>query len=170
MKDFKLVGGVEIENLGEYLRNYYKKNPKVKFYVGTDSVQNGKFTKYVTTVCMRHPEYVDNGRVHYGAGVHLVFKRNNVNRIREVASRLWRETELTLEVALYVDDALKSVWKQPLNNERVPIIHLDFNDSPKFKSHQVTDASVGWLTGEGFEVYTKPIAWAASTASDWLCK
>lgn len=170
MKDFKLVGGVEIENLGEYLRNYYAENPKVKFYVGTDSLQNGKFTKYVTTVCMRHGEYVDKGRFHYGAGVHLVFKRDNVKRIRDVFSRLWRETELTLEVALYVHGELKDVWGQPLHNERVPILHLDFNDSPKFKSHQVYDTSMGYLRGQGFEVYGKPAAWASSYAADWLCK
>ena len=118
MKNFKLFGGKEIENLGEYLRNYYAKNPKVKFYVGTDSLQNGKFTKYVTTVCMLHPEHIDEkGMFHYSAGVHVVYHRENVKRIRDVFSRLWHETELTFEIAQYVHEALKDVWVGPLHNE-----------------------------------------------------
>lgn len=170
MKNFRKFGGSEIENLGEYLRNYYAKNPTVKFYVGTDSLQNGKFTKYVTTVCMLHPEHLDEkGVFHYGAGVHIVYKRDNVKRIRDVFSRLWKETEMTYEVAQYVHESLIDVWKGPLNNEKVPIVHLDFNPDPKWKSHQVHDSSVGYLRGQGFEVYTKDLAWAATYASDWLC-
>jgi len=172
MEKFKLVGGEKIDNLGEYLRNYYIKYPRVKFYVGTDSIQNGKFTKYVTSVAMLHPELLDeNGHlIDHSHGVHLVFNKNNVPRIKDVFSRLWKETELTLEVAKYVDEELRDVWEEPLNNKRIPIIHLDFSTDTKYKSNQVTDLSVGWLKGEGFEVYCKPSAWVASSGSDWLCK
>jgi predicted RNase H-related nuclease YkuK (DUF458 family) len=170
MKNFKLFGGKEIENLGEYLRNYYAKNPKVKFYVGTDSLQNGKFTKYVTTVCMLHPEHIDEkGMFHYSAGVHVVYHRENVKRIRDVFSRLWHETELTFEIAQYVHEALKDVWVGPLHNEKVPIVHLDLSDQPRYKSHQVHDVSMGYVKGQGFEVHCKPDAWCATYASDWLC-
>ena len=171
MKNFKLFGGKQIDDLGEYLRNYYKLNPRVKIFVGTDSLQNGKFTKYVTTVNMLHPEHLDeNGNFHYSAGVHIVYRRDNVKRIRDIYSRLWRETELTFEVASYVHDALKDVWTQPLNiNEKIPIVHLDFSAQPKFKSHQVHDVSVGYIKGQGFLCDVKPKAWAATYASDWLC-
>lgn len=170
MKNFRLFGGIAIDDLGEYLRNYYAQNPRVIFYVGTDSLQNGKFTKYVTTVAMLHPEHLDEkGGFHYGAGVHLVYRRDNVKRIRDVFSRLWRETELTFEVSNYVHDALKDVWTGPLHNEKVPIVHLDLNPDPKWKSHQVHDASVGYLKGSGFEVYSKPLSWASTYCADWLC-
>ena len=170
MKNFRMFGGSEIENLGEYLRNYYANNPRVKFYVGTDSLQNGKFTKYVTVVAMLKPEYLDeNGKFHFGAGAHLVYKRENVKRIRDVFSRLWKETELTQEVALFVHEALKDVWKGPMNSEKIPIVHLDFSHQPKYKSHQVHDTSVGYIKGQGFEVHTKPDAWCATVAADWLC-
>ncbi len=172
MTDFKLLGGKGIDNLGEYLRKYYIENPNVKFYVGTDSLQNGKYTKYVTTVAMRHPEHTDeNGHFHYGSGVHLVFKKENVTRIRDIFTRLWRETELSYNLANYVHDSLKDIWKQPLNdNKRIPIVHLDLNEQPKFKSNKVLDASIGYIKGMGFEVHSKPSAWCASVASDWLCK
>ena len=171
MKNFKLFGGKEIENLGEYLRNYIKLNPRVKVYVGTDSIQNGKFTKYVTAIGLLKPEYIgEKGDFHYGEGVHVVFRRDNIKRIRDVYSRLWHETELTFEVASYVHEELKDVWTQPLNNEKVPIVHLDLNVSPKYKSHQVHDVSVGYIRGNGFEVYCKPNSWMASVAADWLCK
>jgi len=170
MKNFKLFGGKEIENLGEYLRNYIKLNPRVKVYVGTDSIQNGKFTKYVTAIGLLKPEYIgEKGDFHYGEGVHIVFRRDNIKRIRDVYTRLWHETELTFEVASYVHEELKDVWKQPLNNEKVPIVHLDLNPDPKWKSHQVHDSSVGYLRGYGFDVHTKNSAWAATCAADFLC-
>lgn len=170
MKNFKLFGGKEIENLGEYLRAYVELNPRTKVYIGTDSIQNGKFTKYVTAIGLLQPEYTGKmGDFHYGAGVHVIFRRDNIKRIREVYSRLWHETELTLEVATYVHDSLKDMWTQPLNNERIPIVHLDLNSSPKFKSHQVHDISVGYLKGSGFEVHVKPEAFMATVSADHLC-
>jgi predicted RNase H-related nuclease YkuK (DUF458 family) len=170
MKNFRKFGGQEIEDLGVYLRDYYAQYPRVKIFVGTDSLQSGKFTKYVTTVCMLHPEYIDNGKFHYSSGVHVVYRRENVKRIRDVFSRLWKETELTFEVSQYVHESLKEVWKQPLNNEKIPIVHLDFSNQPQFKSHQVHDTSMGYIKGHGFEVYAKPMAWSATYASDWLCQ
>ena len=171
MKNFRLVGGNEIENLRNYLRNYYIEHPRIEFYVGTDSAQCGKHTKYVTTICMLHPEHIDElGKFHHGAGVHVVYKRENVQRIRDVYTRLWHETELTYEVAQYVHEIMKDIWKQPLNNEKVPIVHLDLNRQPKYKSNSAHDASIGYLKGYGFEVYSKPQSWSSSYVADWLCK
>jgi predicted RNase H-related nuclease YkuK (DUF458 family) len=170
MKNFKMFGGKEIEDLGEYLRNYYERNPRIRVYVGTDSLQNGKYTKYVTTICMVHPEHIDEkGMFHYGTGVHVIYRRENLNRIRDIFTRLWHETELSFEVAQLVHESLKDVWKQPLNIEKVPIVHLDFSSQPKYKSHQAHDVSVGYIKGNGFHVETKPNAWCATVASDWLC-
>jgi len=171
MKNFKLFGGKEIDDLGVYLRDYYKLHPRVKIYVGTDSIQNGKYTKYVTAIGMLHPEYIgDYGDFHHSAGVHVIYNRENIKRIRDIFSRLWRETELALEVSTYVHDALKDVWTQPLNNnEKIPIVHLDFSHQPRFKSHQVFDASVGYIKGQGFEVKTKPEAFMATCGADHLC-
>jgi predicted RNase H-related nuclease YkuK (DUF458 family) len=171
MKDFKLLNGKEIDNLGDYIRNYYNQNPKIKIYVGTDSIQNGKFTKYVTTVAMLHPEHIDeNGKFHFGSGVHLVYRRQNIKKIKDVYTRLFHETELSIELANYVHDSLKNIWKSPTNNKKIPIVHLDFNAEPNFKSYQVYDVSMGYISGLGFEVFSKPSAWCASVASDWLCK
>jgi predicted RNase H-related nuclease YkuK (DUF458 family) len=171
VKKFKLFGGVEVEDLGLYLRDYYKRYPRIKIYVGTDSMQGGRYTKYVTSIGLLHPEYKDeNGQYHGGGGVHVIFRRDNVPRIREIFPRLWKETEFSLETAELVHEALKDMWTKPLNNKKVPIIHLDFSAQPRYKSNQAHDASIGYIKGYGFEVHCKPDSWCASYLSDWLCR
>jgi len=159
MKDFKLFGGQELENLGEYILDYYAKYPDIKFYVGTDSAQHGKVTKYATALAMLHP----------GKGVHVVFRRANIRRERDMFTRLWNEVEYTREVAEYVHETLKDVYEHK-EGEKIPTIHLDFNKSPKHKSNIVHDLSVGYMKGFGFQVESKDSAWAATFAADMLVK
>jgi predicted RNase H-related nuclease YkuK (DUF458 family) len=99
MKDFKLFGGQELEDLGEYLREYYDLYPDIEVFVGTDSAQHGKVTKYATAISLLHP----------GKGVHVVFRRKIIRRERDMFTRLWNEVEYTREVADYVHDSLKDV-------------------------------------------------------------
>ena len=157
MKDFKLFGGQELEDLGEYLKDYYAKYPDIKIYVGTDSAQHGKVTKYATAVALLHP----------GKGVHVVFKRVSIRRERDMFTRLWNEVEYTREVADYVHETLKDIYEHK-SDEKIPIIHLDFNKSPKFKSNMVHDLSVGYMRGFGYKVFSKNDAWVATVCADML--
>jgi len=159
MKDFKLFGGQELEDLGEYILEYYAKYPDIIFYVGTDSAQHGKVTKYATAVAMLHP----------GKGVHVVFRRVSVRREKDMFTRLWNEVEYTREVAEYVHDTLKDVYKHK-EEEKIPIVHLDFNKSPKYKSNMVHDLSVGYLSSFGYKVFSKNEAWVATFCADMLVK
>jgi len=159
MKDFKLFGGREIENLGEYLKEYYAQYPDIKIFVGTDSAQHGKVTKYATVVALLHP----------GKGVHVVFRRVNIRRERDMFTRLWNEVEYTREVADYVHDIFEGIYEHP-ENEKIPTVHLDFNKSPKFKSNVVHDLSVGYMRGFGYRVESKSNSWASTFCADHLIK
>lgn len=159
MKNFKLFGGQELENLGEYLRDYYAQYPDIKIYVGTDSAQHGKVTKYATAISLLHP----------GKGVHVVFKRVSIRRERDMFTRLWNEVEYTREVADYVHETLKDIFPHG-EDERIPVIHLDFNKEPRHRSNVVHDLSVGYMKGFGYKVFTKPEAWTATFVADMLVK
>jgi len=159
MKNFKLFSGQEIPDLGEYLKEYYFKYPDIKVFVGTDSAQRGKVTKYATAIGLLRPS----------KGVHVIYERFAIPKQRDMFTRLWNETEYTLNVANYVHDSLKDLYKHK-DNEKIPILHLDFNKSPKFKSYMVHDLSIGYLKGMGYTVYSKPDGWCASFVSDYLLK
>jgi len=160
MKDFKLFGGQELEDLGKYLLEYYAQYPDIKVYIGTDSAQHGKVTKYATAVSLLHP----------GKGVHVVFKKISVRRERDMFTRLWNEVEFTREIAEYVHDVLSEVYEHD-ENDKIPILHLDFNKQPRFKSNIVHDLSMGYLKGLGYSrVYSKPDSWCATFCADMLVK
>lgn len=157
MENFKLFSGQEIKDLCKYLQDYYMLHPEIKLFVGSDSAQHGKFTKYATAIAMVHP----------GKGVHVIFQRFNIRRERDIFTRLWNEVEYTREVADYVHNALKDIYPHELNT-KIPMIHLDFNKSPKHKSNMVHDASIGYLKGYGYQCESKSDSWCAAVAADML--
>lgn len=159
MKDFKLFGGQELEDLGEYLREYYFLYPDIQIFIGTDSAQHGKVTKYATAVSMLRP----------GKGVHVVYKRVTIPRERDMFTRLWNEVEYTRVVADYVNETMENIFPHK-DNEKIPILHLDFNKSPKHKSNVVHDLSIGYLSSFGYKVESKPSAWCSTFCADSLVK
>lgn len=160
MENFRLFGGQEIGNLGIYIKEYYALHPEVKIYIGTDSAQHGKYTKYATAVSFLHP----------GKGVHVVYRKNSIKRERDLFSRLWNEVEYTREVAEYVHDIMNDIVDIKSNNKKIPILHLDFNKSAKYKSNIVHDLATGYLKGLGFDVQSKSDSWCASFVCDFLIK
>lgn len=157
MEHFKLFGGQEIEDLGKYLKDYYVNHPDIQIFVGTDSAQHGRFTKYATAIAMVNP----------GKGAHVIFQRFNIKRERDLFTRLWNEVEYTREVADYVHESLKEVYKHD-EDTKIPYVHLDFNKSPKHKSNMVHDAAMGYLKGNGYSVDSKSDSWCASFCADML--
>lgn len=160
MENFKKIDGESIEDLGGYIREYYLKNPDIKIYVGTDSAQHGKYTKYATAISMLKP----------GKGVHVIYKKTSIKRVRDIFTRLWKETEHTLEVGEYVHNCLDGIYNNNNENKKIPILHLDLNKSPKYKSNIAHDVSIGYLRGYGFEVQSKSDSWCSSFCADMLVK
>lgn len=146
---YKKFGGVQIEDVVVYAKDYLAKNPDVKIFVGTDSSVLRSGTLYATAICFYHP----------GNGAHVVFERKRKEKCKDLFTRLWNETMLSLEVALSLRDAGIEVT-----------VDLDINPDLTYKSNQAHDAAVGLMKGYQFNVRTKPEAFAATCAADLLCK
>lgn len=198
MIGFKKFGGEIIDDLGQYVRDYISAHDDVQIFVGCDSEQYKKYTKYAVTVCLYHT----------GKGAHVIFKTENAKcpegkhmKIKHIGERLWSEVEMVKIVADYLDSALSGHVRrftedelilmdlEPIQNKLVEV-HVDFNPNPSTpikisrkkrqrssirkmtinRSNELWSAAVGYLVGNGYRVKTKPDAWAASCAADLICK
>jgi predicted RNase H-related nuclease YkuK (DUF458 family) len=150
---FTKANGEEV-NVKEYIEKYMKRNPTVRIYMGTDAKlkRKKKTYIYVTTICFRHP---DNG-------VHVIHKKDifKINTIgASIFEKLWKEVEITVDVLTYL---LTFLDKSKIT------VDLDYNVIKKHYSNKVHDNAKGWVSSLGVDVRTKPNAWAASSASDYL--
>jgi hypothetical protein len=137
-------GVEEIEDIQKYVDEYRAKFPKAEIKIGTDSKQAGAVTLYVTAICF----------VHERKGVHYVYKRETLPRVKDIFTRLFKEAELTVEVVEF------------LNARDYMAIHADYNTAKTHKSSAAGEAVNGWLIGAGYNVESKPDAFAASRAAD----
>lgn len=151
METFKKSDGTIIPNVLDYIRNYIMEHPTVLIFVGCDSKNEVNKTVYATTICFQHP----------GNGVHVIYRRETVPRIRDLFTRLWKEAENTLSVAEYIRDTC---------GEKKITLDLDFNSFKIHGSNIAHDAGVGYCVAHGFLVRTKPNAIAATHAADYFCR
>jgi predicted RNase H-related nuclease YkuK (DUF458 family) len=130
---FKKFGGSVIEDLGQYLRDYLSKYPNTSVYVGTDSQTSGAWTRFVTVVAL-YDEFRKDG-------VHYIFQKTTEKREKDTFSRMWKEIEMSLEVAEYLETSLegsvkrmtpedvmaikKSEMEKPINERDPSKVHLD---------------------------------------------
>lgn len=149
MKKFKFYNGQFIDNLDKYIETYLKKYPDIEIYIGTDSVDRGK-SIYVTTICFRHP---------YN-GAHVIYKKEIEPKSKNLFTKLWKEVEKTNEVAKFV---------KPIIGNKILILDLDLNSLKQYASSIAHDSAKGYLIGLGYNVRTKPQAYAA-IAADHLLK
>ena len=198
MKGFKKFGGEEIDDLGHYIREYLKKHNDVQIFVGCDSEQYKKFTKYAIVVCLYHT----------GKGAHVIFKTENAKcaegrhlKVRNIGERLWSEVERVKELADYLELVLEGHVRRFSVDELILMdlesiqtklveVHIDFNPNPNTpvvpsrykrkrralrrmtdnKSNELWAAAVSYLVGNGYRVKWKPNGFAASSAADLICK
>lgn len=147
---FRKINGPKIHDIKKYVTDYIKKYPDVLIYIGTDSKRKKKSVLYISTICFRHPNN----------GVHVIYRQRKYNssEYRDIFKKLWHEVELSVELLgelCFLDRSKITV-------------DLDFNVIEKYKSNAVNDGARGWLTGLGVNVRSKPNAWAASYAADYL--
>ena len=156
MKGFKLYGGKKIDNLKEYVEIYLKANPTAVPYIGTDS----KDFTFVTTICFRHP----------GDGVHIIYRKEKTSRRIDIFSKMMKETDMTMEVVQYLEYELMDLkLERGLGvDDRLFKIHCDVNPNEDAKSNVAHSSVVGMFKGLGYNVDTKPNAWAATCAADFL--
>lgn len=138
-------------NLINYILDYIKEYPETKIYVGTDSQNRGPETIYATTVVLRYRT----------RGCHVLYHKTRVPLVRDFWSRLWRETEMSIETATFI------VENSPL---KVESIDLDFNDDEYKASNKLVSASKGWVSAAGFKSTTKPALQIATRAADHIIR
>lgn len=140
--------GKEIQNVKSYVSNWLESHPKGEIYVGCDSKARGKLVKYSTVVCLWD----------VGKGVSEIYKNEVVPAPKDSYTRLWEEVTKSVDTA----ENLKELGKIT--------VHVDINSNPKFRSHQLYDASIGLITSMGFEGAGKPFSWAATNGAHRHCQ
>jgi predicted RNase H-related nuclease YkuK (DUF458 family) len=146
---FKDIRGNIIDPI-DHTREILKKNPFAEVHVGTDSQSLAKKTQYITVIAYKYGN----------RGVHYILKKNGVPQIKDLWTRLWRETELSIDIAETIKKSLNII----------PQIDLDYNENENFKSNKLVNASKGLANSLGYKVNIKPHIQIATRAADYHCK
>ena len=146
---FKDIRGNIIDPI-DHTREMLKKNPFVEVHVGTDSQSLAKKTQYITVIAYKYGN----------RGVHYILKKRGVPQIKDLWTRLWRETELSIDIAETIKKSLNII----------PQIDLDYNENENFKSNKLVNASKGLANSLGYKVNIKPHIQIATRAADYHCK
>lgn len=149
-KYFKTDKG-KIVNIVEHCAEVLKENPNAEILIATDSQNTKKDSLYATVVVFR-----------YGfKGAHFVYSKYSTNKIRDTFTRLFKECELSLEIAEFITKNTAF---------RISAIELDFNDFKKTKSTPLISATKGWCESLGYKVILKSGEMIASKAADHVCR
>ena len=146
---FKNIKGDKLDPVQhtiEVLKNY----PYAEIHIGTDSQNINKKTHYTTVIAYRLGT----------RGVHYIFNKSNRKLITDMWTRLWKEAELSIDVAEWLTQ------KITLKVE----IDMDYNSDESFKSHKLISAAQGWANSLGYKVNIKPNNQIATRAADYHCK
>lgn len=138
--------------ISEYVKQYIidHKFNNLRIYVGCDSHNKGEFTTYVTTLV-----------IHIGTtGCHVLFNKEKIKRNNDLWSRLWKEVELSVELALHLRE----------NGINIHNIDLDLNDDEAYASNKLVAAAKGYVQSLGIKPRIKPDLLPAVHAADNLSK
>lgn len=145
---FKNYKSEPVIDIKSYAETWLKTHPHGEVYVGCDSKARGKKVTYSTVIC-----FWDVGK-----GVQEIHHTETVPAPKDSYSRLWEEVTRAVNTAYTLKDLGKIT------------VHIDINSNPKYKSHQLCDASIGLITSMGFEGEGKPFSWAASCGAHKHCQ
>lgn len=95
---FKKFGGEYIPDIVEYLKEYLKNEPNATISVGCDSIQKRKRTIYACTIMLYNTDIRN--------GAHVVFFRENIEKIRDNFERLHKEAQYCHDISEFLDKEL----------------------------------------------------------------
>lgn len=140
--------GERIPDINQWVKDNAKAGQAV--HIGTDSLQTGRFTQFVTVLVILNPP----------KGGRIAYYREVMPRIVSLRERLlketWKSVTLGLELTAVVPGELT--------------IHIDANPVQIHKSSQFVQELVGMVVGQGFQALIKPDSWAASHAADHIVR
>lgn len=120
--------------------------------IGTDSLQTGRFTQFVTVVVFHRPT----------KGGVVAFTRLVQPRIVSMRERLFREVLMSVQLAIDVNEYLpKSASLE---------VHIDATTDLKYASSSVVKELVGMVMGQGFRYSVKPDAWVSTHVADHIVR
>jgi hypothetical protein len=119
-------------------------------HVGTDSLQTGRYTQFVTVVAVLNPPH----------GGRAAYIREVVPRIKSLRERLWSEVWRSTEVAMKLSPGVSGEIT----------VHIDANAQERYASSKWVQELVGLAVGQGFRAVIKPDSWCASHASDHVVR
>jgi|TARA_R110000744_G_scaffold32503_1_gene76059 predicted RNase H-related nuclease YkuK (DUF458 family) len=135
MRVFRNIKG-EVVDVIKHTLDVMREHPDVEIHIGTDSQNKKRNTSYATVIAYR-----------YGTrGVHVIFSRLKVKKVKNLWDRLWKEAEDSINVALWMNEKINVKLE----------IDMDYNPNRKFDSFKLISAAKGWATGLGFKVNVKP--------------
>ena len=141
---WKTLGEVRIPDILRFVEDASRAGQAV--HIGTDSLQSGRFSHFVTVVVILTPH--KGGRVAYRPQV-----VSRINSLRErLLTEVWKSVDLGLRCSPLVKGELT--------------VHIDANPVAKHRSSAYVQELVGMVVGQGFRALIKPEAWAASHCAD----
>lgn len=141
---WKTLKDAPIDDIKEFIRTTASGGQEV--YIGTDSLQSGRYTQFVTVVAILTP----------GKGGRAAYKKDRVPKIRSLRERLLREVWLSVELGLQVTDFVPG---------RLTVA-VDANPDLRYASSRYIQELVGLVVGQGFKVQVKPESLAATHIAD----
>lgn len=147
---FKKLTGYPVFELHAYVKKYLDQHKgfDVKIYLGCDSQTKGNQTIYATTVVFHVAT----------SGCHVIYKKETVPVIKDMWTRLWKEAEKSVEVAVYLRE----------RGIEIDTVDLDYNIDPKYGSNKLVSAAVGYVESLGFKARCKPELLPGCYAADGI--
>jgi len=139
---FKLFGGTYIPDIIEYLKEYLDKDPNTTISVGCDSIQKRKRTIYACTIMLYNTDIKN--------GAHVVFFRENIEKVRDNFERLHKEAQFCHDIAEFLDKELSGIY------DRKDLTEME---RKKYKFHLMKcDGDYDFIPAHQEEVFIKNIS------------
>lgn len=145
---WKTLKDDEIPDVEAFVREAAREGQSV--HLGTDSLQSGRFTHFVTVIAILTPR----------KGGRAAYTRLRVPRIASLRERLLREVWLSVELGLRLTDVVPGELS----------VHIDANPVVTHRSSRYVQELVGLVVSQGFRAVIKPEAWAATHAADRVAR
>ena len=158
-------GKVEFEDIAERLREFFECHDggdyEFAIMVGSDSQNFQTYTKEVTVIAM----------VCCGHGGIFFYEVEKVPLLRDVRSKLYAETQSSLETATRLIDLLEGDRRYDDMYRSCPIsIHVDAGNADTGKTAPLIPKIVGWVRSLGYGCEGKPDSFVASSIADKISK
>ncbi len=138
-------------NVVDHTIQIMKDNLFTEVYIGCDSQNNKKNTKYATCIVYRYPN----------KGAHYIYRIDVVPKIKDMFTRLFKECEYSLDIANYLSKEA---------NIKDITVELDYNNIKITKSTPLISATKGWVESSGYKCILKGGLIIACKVADKCCR